>query len=302
MQNILRTGTVRSLTIDKKVEQIVIQDISTSSTHAIFTLQSPLKFSYEAGIDIFETNMDESNDIVSIVQDDVEVTLIQDESYDPNANSPIPTEIDVKYAFFVTPEKRGFDQGYTLFPTPQPELNTDDGPFKDHPWYSQYSVIDDRRHFVENYQMTDYDLQSCRPLDTSIIDNRTYNCITEMPPHKVIEYSHVTHINNKWNYTPALKTYLKKNGIESEPEHVIRFQHEYEFQHDARAENVEKLFRSTGDSDSTNHYARKFYMDSGIGSSFRPANNPLLHTKVSIELSPFAVDDIKSDSSMETLV
>lgn len=292
LQSKLSTGIVRSVSVEKKVEQIFIVDITLNTDRAIFTVRSPLKYEYEEGIDIFETNIDGSNSLVSIVQDDILVRIVQDAAYDPNSSPP---DLDIKYALFVVPEKKRFDSDYSLLPLSQPQLPVEQK-FKNHPWYSQLSIADDRRHFVEGYQMYDFDRSSCRPLDDSIMNNRTFNCIDEMPPHKVIEYSHITHINNKWHYSPTLKDYLKKNGIDSEPEYTVRFRHEYEFQHDTRADNVDKVFRfEPGEtSGSVYSYGRKHYTDVGIGTTPRPANNPLLQTQVSIELSKFAVNDVKN--------
>ncbi|KAL9649625.1 hypothetical protein ABK040_003302 [Willaertia magna] len=227
-------------------------------------------------------------------------------------SSASPDSFGIEYALFIVPDKKPLPQQsiekydknvdinyLNLCPKEylyeeQEILNKQD------PIWKGYSVKAERKHKVSDCSLVKWNtsmIQSCINVKNHEKNQFNNHCIKQMPPSYSLLYSHVWQINNKWENISFLTNDLITNA--NTPEYVINFEHEYYFQHDGTMDEIDSKFsgnmKTTGDinqnGDTLFFNGKLYYMGASADPSI-PANSPILKTEVTLDVSPFVVNDI----------
>jgi hypothetical protein len=130
------------------------------------------------------------------ISDATRIEYLPSDLYKMNDSSPDVLNFDA--ALFVVPDRPLFtDKEFNLCPYEHPnepvvKRNFSQGVF------SRYQIKSDRQHKIQHCSFTDFPQGVC--IDTEDLEKNTFNshCISEMPPSKVLEFDHVSQMNNKW--------------------------------------------------------------------------------------------------------
>jgi hypothetical protein len=262
----------------------------------------------ETHMDTFKNTVDDTS-VLRVFTDNIEVNSVTDDKpYTPDQyykqGTSSPESLTVEAALFTTPVRTTFaDIDLTLKDTGVPKEGSR---FDDDSVFRRYAVKEGREHTVVNHGLSDPDISRCYTAYTDVTSEnyQDVDCITEMPPTKVFSFDHVTQINNKWELASADINEVKKmkSYTRIDPENVMSFQHEFIFQHDQDVSYVQDSFLenmpSDGDYDQDGesylYHGALSYSDVGLNDTQVPAASPVITTRVFVELSSYAGEDVQA--------